>query len=127
VPGADAEHDASAAHLVDGLGHLRDQGRIPVRRAGDERPQPDPGRDPRQAGEQGPALPKPDRRLLAKRHEQVIGQPERIEAKPLGPQGKRHQVAPADVQGGEIGPAWLGRTGGHGHEEPNVERPGGNG
>jgi hypothetical protein len=86
-----------AADLVDRVGHLREQRRIPEAGAGDERAEFDPPGGGGERGQQGPALPGADRAagVEPEVHQQVIAEPEGIEALTFRELRHRQEVAPA--------------------------------
>ena len=86
---AEPEHEPPAADLRDRRRHLRDQpGRVEAR-AGDERPESYALGDRRQRGQQRPDLPRPALLTAVAAVEQVVAEPDRVEAALLG--GPRHR------------------------------------
>ena len=109
-PGAEPQHDAPAADLVEGVGHLRQQRRVAEARAGDERPEVDAAGRLRHRAEHRPHLPDAaalslrhvDRRDVAGRgapEDQVVGRLDRVEAdllaalRDLAQDGPGHRLA----------------------------------
>ena len=95
--GAETEHDATAARGVDGHGHLREQPRVAVQRAGDDLAEPDARR---LAGERGEARPALEHRRISVAGLQVVVQPDRVEPEPVG--RLRHRHHPLEVAAREV-------------------------
>ena len=93
--GAQAEDESPAADLVERLGHLREQGRVPQRHSRDVGAEPDPRHGDRQRREQRHRLPgaAPLPRRVAE--PEVVGDPQRVEAHGLAGPGHREDVGPA--------------------------------
>ena len=89
---AEAEHEPPAADLVDRRGHLGDQPRRVKADAGHQRADRHARRDRRQRGHQRPHLP---RALVLV--EQVVAEPDRVEARLLGGDRHRPVLGPADL------------------------------
>ena len=95
--GAEPEHEAPARDLVDGRGHLRDEpGRMEAR-ARDERAEPDAFRDGCEPGEHRPCLPRAALLAPVAAVEEVVAEPDRLEADLLGRPCHRHVLGPAHV------------------------------
>ena len=94
--GAEAQDQAAAADLVDRRGLLREHRRRVEARRGDERPQADPAGRGGDRGEHRPALPRParvgDPRPAV---QQVVADPDGVEADVLDPAGHRQLLRPA--------------------------------
>ena len=98
---ADAQDQPAAADVVDGPGDVRDQVRVAVGGAGDERAELDPARRLRPRGEQRPAL-EVRRRPVAVERAEVVPGVEDVVAEVLGPdRGERRTVRA--VLGMELG------------------------
>ena len=95
--GAEAEHEAAAADLVDRRRHLRDQARRVEARAGDERAEPHPLGRGGQRREQRPRLPRTALGPAVAAVEQVVADPDRVEAALLGRARHREVLGPAHV------------------------------
>ena len=96
-PGAEAEDEPAAADLVDRVGALGEHRRVVERGAGDERPELDPARRGRQRGQQGPGLPRSAWRAVGPAVEEVLADPERVEAEVLDRAGHVEELRPADL------------------------------
>jgi len=100
--GAEAEQQAPAAHVVEGVGDLGEQGRVAEAVAGDEWPDGGGGGGLGDGAEQREGLP--DAARLALVHDdragvaedQVVRNPERVDADALGRLRHVAQLAPAD-------------------------------
>lgn len=132
----------TTGNLVDGLGDLREQRRIAVVGATDERPERDLGAGARERGQERPGFPDADRCGRRQRRrdrsavlvmnvsqveEEMVGQPERIEAGRFGQPSQGQEVRPAREVSGSLGRPLvrqLLRNGGPGRQEqPGFERP----
>ena len=92
--GAEAEDEAAAADLGDRRRHLREQaGRVEAR-AGDERAERDPLGHGGECGEQGPGLPRAALGTTVTAVEEMIAEPDRVEADRLGGPGHRDVLGP---------------------------------
>ena len=78
--GAERGDEAAAAQLVDGRSLSREDSRRVERRARDERPELDALGDPGEPGERRPAVPRPALAAPVAAVEQVVADPERVEA-----------------------------------------------
>ena len=95
--GAEPEDEPAAAHLLDRRRHLRDQPGRMERGAGDERAELDTLGDRRQRGEHRPDLPRPALLTAVAAVEQVVAEPDRVEALLLGRAGHRGVLRPAGL------------------------------
>ena len=95
--GAEAEHEAPAADLVDRRGHLRDQARRVEAGAGDERTEPHPLGRGGEGGQQRPRLPGPALGPAVAAVEQVVAEPDRVEAAGFGRAGHGEVLGPAHL------------------------------
>ena len=93
--GADAEDDATATHLVERLGHLREEGRVAEGEGQDVRAELDPGRGRRERGQQRPRLPGAAPVAVGITEADVVRHPDGIEADGLGAVRHRPDVRPA--------------------------------
>ena len=96
-PRPQAEHEPAGAHFGDRRGHLREQARRVEACARDERAEPDALRHRGEAGEQRPDLPRPAFGPAVVPVQQVVAEPDRVEAGLLG--GARHRgvLRPPDL------------------------------
>ncbi len=98
VPARTEAHDQPPARdLVHGRGHLGQHRRGVERGRRDERPEPDPRRGRGDRREQRPDLPRPSGRTVRKSVEEMVADPDRVEAEFLGPAGHRNVLGPADL------------------------------
>src|SRR5205823_2047297 len=91
---AETEHEASTGELVDGGRHPRQQAGRMERGAGDERAELDALGDPGEPGERRPTVPRAAVRAAV---EQVVADPDRVEAGLLGGPRHRRELVPPDV------------------------------
>src|SRR5581483_8484429 len=96
-PGPHAEDETTAAHLVDGRGHLRDQSRRMETEARDERSELDPLGRGGERREQRPRLPRPTLGATVAPVQQVVAEPDGVEPRALGGARHRQVLGPADV------------------------------
>ena len=95
--GADPEDEPSAAHLVDRRRHPgEDPGRV-ERRAGDQRAEPDAFGGRREGRERRPRVPRPAFGASVASVQQVVAEPDRVEAGGLGRAGHRDDLGPPHV------------------------------
>src|SRR5918994_1546545 len=107
VAGANPQHHPPTTNLPDRVDHLGQQGGVAVAHAADQRAECDPFRGGGESGQERPAFPVPDgvgrcqfwrdvgavlRSGCRQSNEQVINQPERVEARCLGLPGETKQV-----------------------------------
>ncbi len=118
--GAETENEAPTGDLVDGIGDLRQQGRVAERGAAHQRADLDPGGHRRQSGEQGPALPRSLHLLSGEAIDEVVRVPDGIEAELLGHPGHLDQIAPASRRATHL-PLGVGQ------DESDLQRPGSGG
>jgi hypothetical protein len=90
-PGAEAQEQAPTRDLVERRRHLGHQGWVAEGGAGDVRPEGDPPGDLGDGGEERPAFPEAE--MLARL--EVIGDPERVDARGLRIPRQRLDVGPA--------------------------------
>ena len=95
--GTQPEDEPSAADLVDRGSLLGQQGRVVEVRAGDEWPELDPVRGCRDRRQQRPGLQRPACRPVRPAVEQVLADPDRIEAEELDGADHVEQLRPADL------------------------------
>ena len=95
--GADPEDEPSAAHLVDRRRHPgEDPGRV-ERRAGDQRAEPDAFGGRREGRERRPRVPRPAFGASVAPVQQVVAEPDRVEAGGLGRASHRDDLGPPHV------------------------------
>src|SRR5215211_4940211 len=94
---AEAEHEAPAADLVDRRGHLRDQPRRVTAGARDQRTEPHALGRRRERREQRPRLPRRALGPPVAAVEQVVADPDRVEAALLGGARHREVLRPAHL------------------------------
>ena len=95
--GAEPEHEATAADLVDRGGLLGQQRRVVEVRARHERPELDPGGDGGDGAHQRPCLPRPARIAVGPAIEEVLAEPDRVEAEVLDGPHQVEQLRPANL------------------------------
>ena len=86
-----------AAHLVDRRSSAREQRRRAERGASDERPELDAARDGGDRREHRPAVPRPALAATVAAVEQMVADPDRVEAGLLGGQRQRAKLGPAHL------------------------------
>ncbi len=94
---AQAEDEPPAADLVDRGGLLGQQRGVVEVRAGDQWPELDAGRRGRDRRQQRPCLPRPTGRPVGPAVQQVLADPDRIEAEILDRADHVEQLGPADL------------------------------
>ena len=94
--GAEAEDEPAVADLVDGRGLLRQHRGVVEAGGRDQRTELDPLRDSGERGQDGPDLPRAARRPAVVAVEEMVADPDRVEADAL--RGRCHlaQLAPPD-------------------------------
>ena len=96
-PAPRATRKPAAADFVDGGSRAGEQGRLAERRAGDERAELDPRRHGGERREHRPAVPRPALGATVAPVEQVVADPQRVEARLLGGARDRRQLGPANL------------------------------
>ncbi len=92
-PGAEAEDEPPATHLVERLGHLREQRRVPERHRQHVRRERHASRDRRQRGEQRPRVPGAPPSPCRIAEPDMVRDPQPVEPDGLGRLGHRQDVA----------------------------------
>jgi hypothetical protein len=95
--GADPEHEPAAAHLVDRRRHPGEHPRRVERGARHQRAEPDAFGRGREGREHRPRVPRTPFGTSVAAVQQVVAEPDRVEADLLGRAGHRHQLRPTDV------------------------------
>src|SRR5439155_17300768 len=95
--GAETEDQPSTADLVDRVRHLREHRRVVEARAGHERSELDPGRGRGDRRQHRPDLPRAASPELRRPVEEVVADPDGVEADVLGCPGDGQVFGPTDL------------------------------
>src|SRR4051812_481837 len=93
--GAKTKNETATGDLIDGIGDLREQGRVSKRGAAHQRTDLDSGGYRRQSREERPALPWSLHVLTGEAIDEMIRVPDGIEAEIFGQPGQLDEIAPA--------------------------------
>src|SRR5262249_9672152 len=94
---AEPQDEATAGDLVDRRGLLREERRVVERRARDERPDRRLARRRRERGHERPGLPRATGRAALPAVEEMLADPDRVEAQVVDRAGEVDELRPADL------------------------------